>query len=128
MDASVCSPANECNGFWAKKAQLRKHLRTTESNQLKPRSFLTEKWVESQDALIGGKLDLIVVIDDFIEIINFKTGSITEDVLDETGEVFQELKSEYRDQLKLYAYLYFDSYGKFPSTLSIVDLRKQNLA
>lgn len=111
--------------FGLKKIQLKKHLRAVGNASLKPPSFLTEKWLESKDTLIGGKVDLIIVADDFIEIIDFKTGSITEDILDDTGEVFQEVKSEYRDQLKLYGFLYYEKFGKFPSKLSVVDLRKQ---
>jgi hypothetical protein len=46
-------------------------------------------------------------------------------MLDDDGEVYQEIKPEYKEQLKLYAYLYYENTGKFPTKLSLVDLSKQ---
>jgi hypothetical protein len=45
--------------------------------------------------------------------------------LDDEGEIFSDIKEEYKEQLKLYAYLYFETNGKFPTQLSLVDLAKQ---
>jgi len=75
--------------------------------------------------LIAGKIDLVVEEEQETEIIDFKTGAITQDVLDDDGEIFSEIKEEYKEQLKLYAYLYFETIGKFPSELSLIDLAKQ---
>jgi CRISPR/Cas system-associated exonuclease Cas4 (RecB family) len=114
--------------FGLKKIQLKKHLFVHENKNSKISNYSPEKWLESQDKKIGGRVDLIIEADQFIEIIDFKTGAITEDILDDTGEIFKELKIEYREQLKLYAYLYYERTGKFPSLLSIVDLRKQKFS
>lgn len=115
--------------FGLKKIQLKKHLRS-EFEQLTSLSnikFHPEKWFESKDKLIGGKIDLVVENGKNIEIIDFKTGAITQDCFDDEGEIYSEVKSEYQEQLKLYAYLYFENTNKFPSTLSLVDLAKQKV-
>lgn len=116
--------------FGLKKIQLKKHLRNkaeqpTSSNGI---NFHSEKWFESQDKLIGGKVDLIIEKRDNIEIIDFKTGAITQDCLDDEGETYSDIKIEYKEQLKLYAYLYFENTNKFPTDLSLVDLAKQKFS
>lgn len=116
--------------FGLKKIQLKKHLRSeteqqTSSSQTK---FHSERWFESQDNLIGGKVDLIVENGSDVEIIDFKTGVITQDCLDDEGELVSDIKNEYKEQLKLYAYLYFENTNKFPTNLSLVDLSKQKFS
>jgi len=113
--------------FGMKKIQLKKHLRSaTADTRAQPGiKFTSEKWLESKDKLVGGRMDLIIEGTDEAEIIDFKTGVITEDVFDDNGESYLEVKNEYQEQLKLYAYLYFDCNGKFPTQLSLVDLAKQ---
>ena len=113
--------------FGMKKILLKKHLRNvsekpTASNGVK---FSSEKWFESKDKLIAGKIDLVIEEEQEAEIIDFKTGAITQDVLDDEGEIFSDIKEEYKEQLKLYAYLYFETNGKFPTQLSLVDLARQ---
>ncbi len=90
--------------------------------------FHYEKWFESKDKLIGGKVDLVIENGNSIEIIDFKTGAITQDCLDDEGEIYSEIKNEYKEQLKLYAYLYFENSNKFPTDLSLVDLSKKKFA
>jgi CRISPR/Cas system-associated exonuclease Cas4 (RecB family) len=117
--------------FGLKKIQLKKHLRDEIelpiiTNRL---IFHSEKWFESQDKLIGGKVDLIIENGNSIEIIDFKTGAITKDCLDDDdGEIYSVIKNEYKEQLKLYAYLYFENTNKFPKYLSLVDLAKQKFS
>jgi CRISPR/Cas system-associated exonuclease Cas4 (RecB family) len=113
--------------FGQRVIQLKKHLRSATSPQKRQGGikFTSEKWFESKDKLLGGKMDLIIESEDRTEIIDFKTGAITEDVLDDNGEAYQEIKDEYQDQLRLYAYLFFEGTGKFPTQLSLVDLAKQ---
>ena len=113
--------------FGMKKILLKKHLRSLAEKRKAPSGvkFYSEKWFESTDKLISGKIDLVIEGDQEIEIVDFKTGAITQDVLDDAGEIFSEIKDEYKDQLKLYAYLYFENTGKFPTLLSLIDLAKQ---
>ena len=113
--------------FGMKKILLKKHLRNiferpATSSGVK---YSSEKWFESKDKLIAGKIDLVIEAEREAEIIDFKTGAITQDVLDDEGEIFSDIKEEYKEQLKLYAYLYFETNGKFPTQLSLVDLAKQ---
>lgn len=113
--------------FGMKKIQLKKHLKSATASPREQTGikFTSEKWLESKDKLVGGRMDLIIEEADETEIIDFKTGAITEDVFDDNGEAYLEVKNEYQEQLKLYAYLYFDCNGKFPTQLSLVDLAKQ---
>lgn len=113
--------------FGLKKIQLKKHLRS-ESDKITSSGYIkfhSEKWFESNDKLIGGKVDLVIENGNEIEIIDFKTGAITQDCLDDEGEIYSDVKNEYKEQLKLYAYLYFENTNKFPTDLSLVDLAKQ---
>lgn len=117
----------QLRNFGLKKIQLIKHLRResekiTSSGNIK---FHSEKWFESIDKLIGGKVDLVIENGNEIEIIDFKTGAITQDCLDDEGEIYTDVKIQYKEQLKLYAYLYFENTNKFPTDLSLVDLAKQ---
>lgn len=113
--------------FGIKKILLKKHLRDeflypSEKSFVK---YYSEKWFESKDKIIGGKIDLIIEAGEEVEIIDFKSGAITKDFLDDTGDTYTDIKEEYKDQLKLYAYLYYENTGRFPTVLSLVDLAKQ---
>jgi hypothetical protein len=70
--------------------------------------------LEDNEKHIIGRVDFIKESDGEIEIIDFKTGVI----LNDNGEI----KKEYEWQLKLYAYLYDQTYGKFPTKLSLEDM------
>lgn len=115
------------NDFIMKKILLKEYLRNASEKPPKTNNvkFYSEKWFESKDKLMGGKIDLVIEAESEIEILDFKTGAIAQDVLDDDGEIYSEVKSEYKEQLKLYAYLYFENTGNFPTKLSLVDLTKQ---
>lgn len=116
--------------FGMKKILLKKHLRQLSEQPPKSNSvkYDSEKWFESKDKLIAGKIDLVIEVGEVAEIIDFKTGAITQDVLDDAGETFSEVKEEYKEQLKLYAYLYYENTGRFPTALILVDLAKQKFS
>lgn len=113
--------------FGLKKIQLKKHLKieSEKPTSLGNIKFYSEKWFESNDKLIGGKVDLVIENGNEIEIIDFKTGAITQDCLDDEGEIYSDIKIEYKEQLKLYAQLYFENTNIFPTALSLVDLTRQ---
>jgi CRISPR/Cas system-associated exonuclease Cas4 (RecB family) len=113
--------------FGLKVVLLKKHLKVNigSSKNFGAVRFRSEQWFESKDQLVGGKVDLVIEKGEETEIIDFKTGAITQDKLDDSGETFSEIKKEYQEQLKLYAYLFFDNTGKFPARLCLVDLAKQ---
>jgi len=116
--------------FMMKKILLKEHLHnfSGQSQSLTRVNYIAEKWYESKDKTIGGKIDLVIEEGNKIEIFDFKTGAITQDYLDDDGEVYSDVKEEYKDQLKLYAYLFYENTGKFPTKLSLVDLAKQKFA
>lgn len=116
--------------FGLRKIQLKKHLRNEPERPMNKTNlkFYSEKWFESKDYLIGGKIDLIVENGNYVEIIDFKTGTVTEDYLDDEGETTSDVKTEYKEQLKLYAYLYFENTNNFPTSLSLVDLAKKKFS
>jgi CRISPR/Cas system-associated exonuclease Cas4 (RecB family) len=116
--------------FGMKKILLKKHLRILSEQPIKTSSvkYHSEKWYESKDKLIAGKIDLVIEAGEEAEIIDFKTGAITHDVLDDAGETFSDVKEEYKEQLKLYACLYYENTGRFPTALSLVDLVKQKFS
>lgn len=116
--------------FGLKKVQLKKHLHSGAEQPINSMdiTFHSEKWFESQDKLIGGYIDLVIEKGNSAEIVDFKTGAITQDCLDDEGETFSDVKNEYKEQLRLYAYLYFENTGKFPTRLSLVDLAKRKFS
>ncbi|MHB1687813.1 MAG: PD-(D/E)XK nuclease family protein [Ignavibacteriaceae bacterium] len=113
--------------FGIKKVQLKKYLVSTSTKQFNynVKKYIAEKWFESKDGTVAGKIDLIIEEDNKVEIVDFKTGSVTNTLLDDSGEAFTEIKTGYIEQLSLYAYLYYDATGKFPTHLTLVDLTKQ---
>lgn len=113
--------------FGMKKVLLKRYLndtlvRGTESSGVKCH---TEKWFESKDGLVGGYIDLVIEGKEGVEIVDFKTGKITESSLDDEGEAVLEVKEQYKDQLKIYAQLYYENTGVYPARLTLVDLNKQ---
>lgn len=116
--------------FGLKKVQLKKHLQSKIEKpiSLSSTKFYSEKWFESQDKLIGGKVDLVIENGNNVEIVDFKTGTIMQDCLDDEGDIFSDVKDEYKVQIKLYAYLYFENTNKFPTSLSLIDLAKQKFS
>jgi hypothetical protein len=123
MGFAIFTPLSEnVPGYTIKKLQVKSLLKS----RIKPEareeiktdnSILTEKWLEAQDSLIGGYADIIINVNGHTKLSDFKSGMI----LLEEGEI----KEEYEDQLKLYAYLYNEVYGKYPDELSIIDLEKK---
>lgn len=108
-------------GYTIKKLQVKSLLKgQNKSEAQKPKnisaSTLTEKWLEAHDSLIGGFADIIINLNGYTKLLDFKSGKI----LIEEGKI----KEEYEDQLKLYAYLHNQVYGKYPDELSIVDIEK----
>lgn len=116
--------------FGLKKVQLKKHIQSKIEQPISLSSvkFHSEKWFESRDKLIGGKVDLVIENGNNVEIVDFKTGTIMQDCLDDEGDIFSDIKDEYKIQIKLYAYLYFENTNKFPTSLSLIDLAKQKFS
>lgn len=84
--------------------------------------YYLEMRLENSDKSIVGIADLIIENHLGATILDFKTGKIYSDAIDECGITEQVIKKEYEVQLKLYAHLYFLMNGKYPKALFIVTL------
>ena len=75
----------------------------------------SEVWLESSDGLLGGFVDRIVPGKHGVEIVDYKTGAVTDQ---RTGNV----KEAYEVQLLLYAWLYHENDGEWPARLTVTTL------
>lgn len=75
----------------------------------------SEVWLESRDGLLGGFVDRIVPGEYGVEIVDYKTGAVTEQ---QTGNV----RVAYEVQLLLYAGLYHENGGEWPARLTLITL------
>jgi hypothetical protein len=78
-----------------------------------------ELWVESKDKSVGGWIDSARRTRDGMALSDFKSGEVLEQI---DGIPRKKLKESHCIQLKLYASLYFQSYGIWPTTIQIVPL------
>ncbi|ALO16790.1 Inactivated superfamily I helicase [Salinivirga cyanobacteriivorans] len=123
MGFGFFTPLSEnVSGYTIKKLQVKSLLKSRIKTEVQEErktdtNILTEKWLEAQDSLIGGYADIIINLNGYIKLSDFKSGKI----LLEEGEI----KEEYEDQLKLYAYLHNEVFGNYPDELSIIDLEKK---
>jgi CRISPR/Cas system-associated exonuclease Cas4 (RecB family) len=111
--------------FGIKKLLLKKRLESLQSPSkgISGCNFYSEKWVESKNGKVVGVIDLVIEKDTYIELIEFKTGQVKQEAIDDPTDTKSNLKKEYVAQLKLYAYLFVEHTGKTPNKLSIVDLK-----
>lgn len=112
--------------FGLLKISLRKFLRERKDQKISGSTgkFFSEMWCESKDKKVGGKIDLVAEYPDYIEIEDFKTGAINEELLDDEGEKYEEIKVDYQEQLKLYGALFYEHTNKKPDALYLIDLHK----
>lgn len=80
-----------------------------------PRSDV-EAWVQTSDGKVGGRIDFIKETDAGIEIIDYKTGSLT---TESSNGIPRE---EYLKQIKIYGALYHAMHNVWPTSLSLVGL------
>ena len=78
------------------------------------RNGLFEKWIESEDGILGGYVDAIVPEPEGDILIDYKTGKIFENEDVKTG-----IKDDYLFQLRLYAALYHENYHRWPYKIEI---------
>lgn len=99
------------------KMQAKRKLKNTFAlpGKAKKYSVYTEKKLGSKDGLLDGKLDLLIENENYVKIVDYKSGEVYDS---ESGEI----KVQYQDQLKLYAYLYFDNFKRFPTDIVVADL------
>jgi len=80
-----------------------------------------EAWVETPDGKVAGKIDLVKKSDEGIEIVDYKTGSLTDDL--SSGRA----KEEYVLQLKMYAALYHAKHGAWPVKLTLTGINQESI-
>jgi len=111
-------------GYTIKKLQIKsiliKKLKKSERNDDRGYEYVNEKRLESKDAKIAGSIDHMLRIGNYVKLLDTKTGEINND----EGQV----KDSYKEQLKLYAYLYAEEFGKYPQELSVRDLNQNETA
>jgi len=78
--------------------------------------------VSSPEGLVAGYVDCAVETRDGIVLRDYKTGAITED------NSSSAVKTIYQVQLRLYAALYYSSFGRWPTRLELVPLRGDPIA
>lgn len=113
--------------FALKKNQIKNILQKRQqkinySSKTSSSKFYPEKRLENSAKSITGIADLIIENDSGTTILDFKTGKVYSDAIDESGITEQVVKMEYEIQLKLYAHLYFLMNEKYPKALFIVTL------
>ena len=74
-----------------------------------------EKWLETKDKRIGGKIDQIQKTTEGAVIIDYKTGNVV-------NGINGELKEDYILQLKLYAGLYYENFKTWPVKLLLAGI------
>jgi len=98
-----------------------KNMMNNQKNGKKTSYYESEKWLETDDGKIVGRIDLIKKKGNNIEITDFKTGRITNK---ETGD--STPKKEYKLQMRMYAALYFNQYNVWPNKLTLEGSNKQH--
>lgn len=76
----------------------------------------SETWLQTPNGKVGGRIDLIKRTPEGVEIVDYKTGSLTNDPLDLVP------KEEYQQQIKLYAALYHAVHGAWPIRMKLIGL------
>lgn len=80
----------------------------------------TEAWYQGFGGRLGGRIDLVVVSSRGLEILDYKSGIVTDRT--EAGEATGELRASYVRHLLLYAALYYDQQGVWPSRAVVESL------
>lgn len=83
-------------------------------------SNLTELWVQTCDGLIGGFIDSIQIRPEGAVLFEFKSGEIF--THDTVSNISRDIREDYLNQLSLYAGLFFESYGTWPSEIRLVSI------
>lgn len=88
----------------------------------------SESWVQTKDGVVGGLIDLIVQEPSGTVIVEFKTGNIFSNDSEQNGNN-DEIRLDYLTQIRLYAGLFRESKGYWPSNIRIatIDGKKYNV-
>src|SRR5690606_15664843 len=78
-----------------------------------------ERWVQTRDGMIGGKVDHVLHTKDGVVLRDYKTGLILEG---NSPDGHKLVKESYQVQLKLYAALYHATHGVWPIALEVIPI------
>lgn len=112
-----------------KKIQIKSRLKMRQSSPASTQTneYNSEKWLQNEEGTVGGVVDLIIKSGNKVSISDFKTGKMTYDIVDESGDTISLVKEEYEYQLKLYAHLYYITHKVYPDHLYLFDMNKKTI-
>ncbi|MCB2380357.1 PD-(D/E)XK nuclease family protein [Hymenobacter sp. BT635] len=127
LSAALVPLARTAHGYAVKKAILRHSLLNPSQPQARwsakagtSKSYLGAEVKLGGAGPVAGRADLIRAASGGPELVDYKSGRFTADQLDKDGQVVA--KPEYVQQLHLYAALYYEEAGHWPSRLLLAGL------
>lgn len=104
---------------WSRAMQLMQSTEPAGEHTIQKKGFGSEIWVQSKDGTVGGYIDEVYPGESGPVIRDFKTGRILEDNATEDAAIHPD----YLVQVKLYAALYHETFGRWPTHLELMPLR-----
>jgi len=108
---------------WNRAMQLMQPASPTEGRAVAQPGFGCEIWVQSTDGTVGGYIDAVYQGESGRVIRDFKTGPI----LEENGNDEASIQPDYLVQIKLYAALYHETFGLWPTHVELVPVQGEAL-
>jgi hypothetical protein len=108
---------------WNRALQLMRPVLPVEELTAPQTGFGCEIWVQSTDGTVGGYIDAVYQGESGRVIRDFKTGSI----LEENGNDEAIIHLDYLVQIKLYAALYQETFGLWPTHVELVPVQGEAL-
>jgi PD-(D/E)XK nuclease superfamily len=108
---------------WNRAMQLMRPPSPVEEVTVQQTGFGCEIWVQSTDGTVGGYIDAVYQGESGRVIRDFKTGSI----LEESGNDGAIIHLDYLVQIKLYAALYQETFGLWPTHVELVPVQGESL-
>ena len=108
---------------WSRAKQIAQAVAVTEEPAALGIGFGCEIWVQSKDGTVGGYIDAAYPTPSGRVIRDFKTGPI----LEENGNSEGAIHPDYVVQIKLYAALYSETFGEWPSRVELMPIRGEPL-
>lgn len=79
-------------------------------------------WIATADESVGGFIDFVMRDEKGIVLVDYKSGHVLEG-----KDGSYEIKAAYKEQMILYAAMFYENYGEWPRRLNIVPLQGQAL-
>jgi hypothetical protein len=104
---------------WNRAKQMAQSAAPIEESAELATGFGYEIWAQSKDGDVGGYIDAVYDSPNGAVIIDFKSGPILED----DGNSGKTIHADYLLQVKLYAALYNDTFGEWPSSVELMPVQ-----